>query len=254
MLQKLLNKYWSKLRSKKWLMILVFPIWLVASFFLSQLIISAILIVLKFFGISSGMFNQTIFNSFIDVLVYSMTLLLLILPYYIKKDCLKLSDVGFKRLMSWGDILLSIAGLFIYLILSSCLILLISKIFPYFDINQTQETGFDNLYRNYEYILAFLVLVVIVPVAEETLFRGFLYDRLKKYAPIWLSVLITSLTFGLLHMQPSLIIDTFALSVVLCVLREITGSIWAPILLHMIKNGIAFFILFIYPLILTTLG
>ena len=37
----------------------------------------------------------------------------------------------------------------------------------------------------------------------------------------------------------------FALSIVLCGLREITGTIHAGILLHMLKNGIAFYLLFV---------
>jgi membrane protease YdiL (CAAX protease family) len=48
--------------------------------------------------------------------------------------------------------------------------------------------------------------------------------------------------------------DTFALSLVLCTLRQITGNIWAGVLLHMIKNGIAYYFLFINPDLFRTLG
>jgi membrane protease YdiL (CAAX protease family) len=40
-------------------------------------------------------------------------------------------------------------------------------------------------------------------------------------------------------------IDTFILSMVLVWLREQTGNLWAGIVLHAIKNGIAFVSLFI---------
>ena len=39
--------------------------------------------------------------------------------------------------------------------------------------------------------------------------------------------------------------NVFALSVALCVLREITGTIYAGILTHMIKNGVAFYLLYV---------
>jgi len=37
-------------------------------------------------------------------------------------------------------------------------------------------------------------------------------------------------------------------------LREVTGSIWAGTLLHMLKNGIAFYFLFVNPTLLNTIG
>jgi len=61
------------------------------------------------------------------------------------------------------------------------------------------------------------------------------------------AALVTSLVFAAVHGQWNVAIDTFALSLVLCALREVTGTIWAGILLHMFKNAIAFYVLFIYP-------
>jgi len=55
--------------------------------------------------------------------------------------------------------------------------------------------------------------------------------------------------FAVAHFSWNVGVDVFALSIVLCSLRIMTKTIWAPILVHMIKNGIAFFILFISPLL-----
>jgi membrane protease YdiL (CAAX protease family) len=71
---------------------------------------------------------------------------------------------------------------------------------------------------------------------------------------VWLAILITSTLFGLIHGAWNVGIDTFALSIVLCVVRLKTGSLWASILIHMTKNAIAFYLLFINPLLLHTLG
>jgi len=125
-----------------------------------------------------------------------------------------------------------------------------TTLFPWIDVNQVQDTGFSNLGQRYEYILAFLTLVVIAPVAEEAIFRGYLYGKVKKFVPIWVAILATSLLFGFIHGAWNLAIDTFALSIILCILRESTGSIWSSILLHMAKNSIAFYVLFINPLLL----
>jgi membrane protease YdiL (CAAX protease family) len=116
-------------------------------------------------------------------------------------------------------------------------------------MGQAQETGFQRLTQYYEYALAFVTLIIVAPLAEEILFRGFLYGKLRKRMPLWVAMLITSALFGLIHGQWNVGLDVFALSIVLCSLREITGSIWAGILLHMIKNSIAFFIIFIAPML-----
>ena len=48
-----------------------------------------------------------------------------------------------------------------------------------------------------------------------------------------------------MHFQWNVGVNVFALSVVLCALREITGTIYAGILTHMIKNGVAFYLLYL---------
>ncbi|RYZ49901.1 MAG: CPBP family intramembrane metalloprotease, partial [Sphingobacteriales bacterium] len=66
--------------------------------------------------------------------------------------------------------------------------------------------------------------------------------------------IVTSIVFGAIHGQWNVAVDVFALSLILCSLREITGSIWAGVLLHMLKNGIAFYFLFIGPVVAPGLG
>ncbi|MCZ6901364.1 MAG: CPBP family intramembrane metalloprotease, partial [Rickettsia endosymbiont of Ixodes persulcatus] len=111
------------------------------------------------------------------------------------------------------------------------------------------------LVSTWQYIVAFVMLVVLAPVGEELLFRGYLYGKLRKSAPIWLAVLATSLTFGLAHLwtggegplQWAVAVDTFVLSLVMCSVREYTGAIWITIFMHMAKNGLAFYLLFVNP-------
>ena len=131
---------------------------------------------------------------------------------------------------------------------------LVKWLIPIIDLNQVQDVGFSALSSRYEYMLAFLALVVIAPIAEEVLFRGYLYGKLRQYVPIWASVIVTSLLFALVHLQWNVAIDVFVLSVILCLLREKTGSISSSIIVHMIKNAIAFYFLFVNQTFLTTLG
>jgi membrane protease YdiL (CAAX protease family) len=72
------------------------------------------------------------------------------------------------------------------------------------------------------------------------------YKALRQEYSFWVSAILTSLAFAVVHMQVNVGIDVFVLSLFLCYLRERTGSLWAPIILHGIKNGLAFLLLFVF--------
>ncbi|NTW61810.1 CPBP family intramembrane metalloprotease [Candidatus Saccharibacteria bacterium] len=238
----------------KWWAVLAFPVWMYFCFSLSQALVFGMVWLAVRGGIPLKSFNQTVLNTALVAVAYIITSLLVIgVPWLVKKYRTTFKDLGLTRLPSWTDILLVPAGFIVYILISSVLITMATKVLPGFDINQVQDTGFDKIRYHYEYILAFSTLVIIAPIVEETLFRGYMFGKLKKYVPIWVAVLATSLTFGFVHGAWNLAIDTFALSLVLCYLRKFTGSIWSSVLLHMVKNGLAFYILFIYPSLLTTL-
>src|SRR5690606_8459309 len=98
------------------------------------------------------------------------------LPWLVKKSTTK-EQLGLNRLVSWLDILITPAGAIVYLLLSVILLNVASNVLPWFDINQAQDIGFEGLVFRYEYVLAFVTLVVLAPIAEEILFRGYLYGK-----------------------------------------------------------------------------
>ena len=176
------------------------------------------------------------------------------LPWAIKRYRTSLSELGVHRWPNWKDGIWLPLGAVGYVILSALLTSVALVVLPFFDSQQPQDTGFSGISGQFEYILAFVVLVIVAPVAEEVLFRGYLFGKLRKYAPVWVAVLVTSVVFAVVHFQWNVGVDVFALSIVLCVLRIITGSLWPAIFLHMAKNGLAFYLLFINPLALGILG
>lgn len=236
-------------------MILVLPAWVFVGFFSASFLTSILFSLMDSFGIQTNAINSNVLNTVTAAILYTIALIIVIgLPWLARKRKTTLEDVGLNKLMSWLDIFITPLGLIVYLICSALLAYLASRYLPWFNVDQVQDTGFDKLSQQYEYYLAFITLVLVAPFAEETLFRGYLYGKLKKSVPIWLAILVTSLIFGLFHGAWNVGLDTLALSIVLCLLREITGGIWASILLHMTKNGIAFYVLFINPSILNVVG
>ncbi len=235
-------------------MLLVLPGWVLACFFLAQIIIASLFLVIDSLNIPIEITNTAILNTIASAAIYAITIpLVTILPIKFVRIRTSWEEIGLSRLPSWMDIIITPAGIITYFVLSATLILVATQVLPGFDIDQVQDVGFDHLALRYEYVLAFISLVIVAPFAEEILFRGYLFGKLKEYVPVWVAVIATSLLFGVLHGNWNVVIDTFALSIVLCILRELTGNIWASVLLHMVKNGVAFYILFIYPSLLTTL-
>ncbi len=236
--------------SNKWYMLFLLPGWVLLSFVASQVVVIGLLWTLDFLKASPEQYlNQAALQTILSTIVYVLAISIAIgLPYLVRKRPTSLRTLGLSRLPTWGDIGLSPLAFVAYAIIVSIVIALLSQI-PGFPADQAQDVGFKAFGSRMDTMLAFLTLVVLAPVAEETLFRGYLYGKLNKHVPVVVAAVATSLLFALVHMQLNVGVDVFILSLVLCGLRSLTGSIWAGILVHMIKNGIAYYLLFISPLI-----
>lgn len=88
-------------------------------------------------------------------------------------------------------------------------------------------------------IIAMMVLaaVIVAPVCEEVVFRGYLYPAAKKFAGTWVAGGCTALLFAAAHANLAALLPLFLFGVVLVVLYEKTGSIWAPVAVHLCFNG-----------------
>lgn len=79
--------------------------------------------------------------------------------------------------------------------------------------------------------------VILAPIFEELIFRGFFLSKLKQYGPKF-AIVTVSLLFALLHGNLPQTIPTFFLSIGLCILTLKSNSIYPAILTHFIGNGI----------------
>lgn len=226
-------------------------IWTFAGFMLAQAIGLAGIWVLQALGVPLADVSATTFNTVVNIIIYSLAIVIILgVPKLVKKRPTTKEDLGVQRYPQLKDVAWLFAGAITYLILTLIVTSFAMVVFPSGDYTEAQEIGFAGLTNNWEFILAFISLVIVAPVAEEVIFRGYMYGKLRKYAPVWLTVLLTSLLFAIAHFQWNVGLDTFALGVVLALLRFATGSIWASILLHMLKNGVAFYLLFVNPPVL----
>jgi len=84
-----------------------------------------------------------------------------------------------------------------------------------------------------------LVAVVLAPLFEEIVFRGFLFRGLaNSFGWVW-GALVSAGLFGIAHLQLDVFLPLAALGFFLAWSYRRTGSLWAPITMHAVFNAIA---------------
>lgn len=91
------------------------------------------------------------------------------------------------------------------------------------------------------FALLFVLLVIITPLAEEIVFRGFLYQLLRKHLPVPAAAGMSALGFAAVHGIAPLLPWLFFMGVVYALIVERTKSLWSSIILHSMSNALAWF-------------
>lgn len=93
-------------------------------------------------------------------------------------------------------------------------------------------------------LIAVCVLVTVAaPIAEEFLFRGYVFGALRNWRGPWPAALLTGIVFGAIHAgsaEPEFLVPLAVLGVMLCILRWRSGSLLPCIALHALNNALAF--------------
>jgi len=184
------------------------------------------------------------------LLVLASCLLIAGVWWFVRRRKQTLEPMGIVRPRP-RDSLYAVISFVLYFIALAILVSFVASAIPAVDVDQKQEI-FTAPVSGLMLILAFVPLVIIAPLTEELLFRGFLYSGLRKKLSFWTTAVIVSAIFGSLHLSggssgPLWIaaLDTMLLSLFLCYLRERTGSVWSGVFLHALKNLVAFIGVFV---------
>jgi len=87
--------------------------------------------------------------------------------------------------------------------------------------------------------MAFGVLaVVIAPFVEELMFRGFLFNTILRYTPVWAAATLSGIVFGLSHGSLTAFVPLAGSGIVLAYVYYVTGSLPASMLTHALFNAI----------------
>lgn len=100
--------------------------------------------------------------------------------------------------------------------------------------------GNSEAFPIYVFVLSFINLCILAPLWEEIFFRGILLRRFTlKWSP-QKSIIISSLLFGVIHLNPLTMIFAFCMGCLLGYLYLKTKSLLVPIILHSFANFFGF--------------
>ncbi len=168
---------------------------------------------------------------FIIILLYKFRIsknkLLLMIKDYTKKVNIKElgSVVATQLCLSMGISLLSIS--------------IVYFTFPYMLNDLLSESSVSEVSTYGGLFVSMLITVIGAPLMEELFFRSIIFKRISRKFNIYLGMIISSLVFGLLHIELA-IIGAFAFGIACCILYIKYKNILIPMTVHFFNNLIAF--------------
>lgn len=87
--------------------------------------------------------------------------------------------------------------------------------------------------------ISMLITVVGAPIMEELFFRAIIFKRISRKLNIYIGIVISSLVFGLLHIELA-VIGAFIFGLACCILYIKYKNILIPMTVHFFNNLIAF--------------
>lgn len=122
------------------------------------------------------------------------------------------------------------------------LVVWLGKVFTGTDFQMPANPGLTVIIENSQLplrLLMFGFVVVVVPVFEEMLFRGFFQSMIKGFfGGPWRAIFISSAAFAMLHPWMHFL-PLFVLSVCIGYAYEKSGSLFRPIFIHAMFNAVS---------------
>ncbi|MGH9741815.1 MAG: lysostaphin resistance A-like protein [Candidatus Acidiferrum sp.] len=156
-----------------------------------------------------------------------------------------LRGLPFWRTLGWRKLTSRDAGWlrspWLYLLGGLALSLLVSAVAS--RTQPSKDLPIEELFRYKSTALLFMAMAVLVaPLVEETVFRGYLYPLLAKSFGVATSVIVTGVLFGLMHGAQlgwtwSLVSILIGVGIIFTLARACTGTVLASFLLHLGYNS-----------------
>lgn len=141
---------------------------------------------------------------------------------------------GWARLVGIG-----IAGYAVFLTGLTIVAVAIGSLFGgVISLAQTTEEIIGSARTPAEIGLYLVLVCVLAPIAEETIFRGYLYGGLRRFFPPRSAIVIGSALFAAVHLNTDAFLVVGLIGALLCYLYERTRSLVPGIVAHALHNGL----------------
>lgn len=169
--------------------------------------------------------------------IFSMTALIAFILWRMKKRNIDLNDLGSLDIRQ-KDVFLGTLLLAMFIALEEIYMWILGIEMP---------EGFITFMLSEPIILSLISVIIIAPIAEEFLFRGFLYSQLKRTKMgSWGAITLSSFLWTVIHFQYEILIliVLFVFGMFLGYVRMAYNSLSLPIILHAMNNTFAFFMVY----------
>ncbi len=213
---------------------------ILVTFFAAQIAVSLVAFLVLLY--SGGLGFQETLEAAASGLVLSLATivsvplgLLLVVVFIRLRGNISVADyLGFRRI-KWGVVAI-LALLFV------AMLAVVSIIGSY--LGDSGDANFNTeLYLSSGFPpLLWLAVVFLAPLFEEVFFRGFLFVGLRaSRLGVIATVILTSLLWAILHIQYNLfgITQILGMGLILGTVRHKTDSLWGPLIIHALWNGVA---------------
>ena len=171
---------------------------------------------------------------------FAMPVAIFFILWRMKKRKIPLSELGSLEIQR-KPLFLSIFLLAVFLLLEE---------FYFYVLGIEMPESFIEFMLAEPILLGFISVVVVAPIIEEFLFRGFLYSQLRRsFLRDWGAVAVSSLVWTAIHFQyeVGILFFLFLFGLFLGYFRIKYNSLLIPVALHALNNLIAFMLIIYLP-------
>ncbi|KEI07360.1 CAAX protease [Clostridium sp. K25] len=170
--------------------------------------------------------------------VISEVLLIAYIIFRLNSNNLKLKEaiIDFKNKPQYKDgLIIFILHAILALTAALGLAYVVYKINPELTKKMLNEKIIESNGTIYDSIYEFILGVILAPIMEELIFRGIMFNRLKMRWGAGAAIIISSIIFGMLHMDLA-IIGAVLFGIMMCILYMKTRNILTTMTIHFINN------------------
>jgi len=169
-------------------------------------------------------------------LALSAPAVILLLVWIVRMTRVPVADYLALKRPHWRDIVLGIVALAIVMAAASGIATALGKESPSFITDTFTSAAAEGMLP-----LLLVSFVILGPLQEELIFRGFLLPGIAQAIGTWPAILVTAGIWAISHWQYEwfFIGEIFAMGVLFGWIRCRSGSTIVPLVLHVIVNGTA---------------